>query len=177
MLKSFTPPAAARRGCWIDISIAQQSLYLYDNQQLLHQWDVSTARAGAGCDSGSLCTPIGWHRIGGKIGADAIAGTVFKGRVPTGEIYPQCINDSDTDRILTRILWLQGLESGVNLGGDVDSHERYIYIHATNEEHLLGQPASQGCVRMSSQAVITLFELVEPDTLVNIHAQEASPHE
>jgi L,D-transpeptidase YbiS len=158
----------------IDISLRLQQLYLFeataDGDILLRQYAVSTARNGAGEASGSYCTPRGRHRIADKIGAGTPLFAAFKARVATGEIWSPPLADNDTARdwILTRILWLDGLEPGKNQGGTVDSHARYIYIHGTNEEHLIGTPASHGCIRMKNADIADLFERVQIDTPVNI---------
>jgi hypothetical protein len=81
--------------------------------------------------------------------------------VATADIVPPSgwRDDSASDLVLTRILWLEGLEPGVNAGPGIDSHERFIYLHGTSQEHLLGTPASHGCIRLSNRDVITLFNL------------------
>ncbi len=130
---------------------------------------ISTALHGAGEQQGSGCTPRGRHRIAEKIGADQPLGAVFKGRVPTGEVYsPELAQQfPERDWILSRILWLDGAEPGRNCGGEVDSHARYIYIHGTNEEERLGQPVSHGCIRMANADVIALFDAVQVgDTVI-----------
>ncbi len=158
----------------IDVSLGLQQLYLFeqgvDGDILLRQYPVSTAKNGAGEASGSHCTPRGRHRIAEKIGAGAPLYAAFKARVPTGEIWsPQlAASDPARDWILTRILWLAGLEPGKNQGGEVDSYARYIYIHGTNEEHLIGTPASHGCIRMRNTDVVDLFARVEVGTQVDI---------
>lgn len=158
----------------IDVSLAAQQLYLYQSSDegdiLLCQFPVSTARNGAGEAEGSFCTPRGAHRIAQKIGADAPLFAVFKARVATGEIWTPQLDAEEPGRdwILSRILWLDGLEPGRNQGGDVDSHERHIYIHGTNEEDKIGTPVSHGCIRMRNADVVTLFDQVAVDTRVNI---------
>ena len=115
-------------------------------------------------------TPCGLHTVRAKIGAGAPEGAVFAGRRPTGEICtPELYRgDPERDWILTRILWLSGLEPGRNRLGNVDSMQRYIYIHGTPEDFALGTPASHGCVRMSNADVIELFDEVEVGTLVEV---------
>jgi UDP-N-acetylmuramate--alanine ligase len=119
-------------------------------------WPVSTARAGIGGAEGSFRTPPGWHRVGARIGEDAASGTVFVGRAPTGETWRGEAREDDL--ILTRILTLAGLEDGVNRGRGCDSAARYIYLHGTNHERLLGRPVSHGCVRFSNEDVRALFD-------------------
>jgi UDP-N-acetylmuramate--L-alanine ligase len=116
--------------------------------------------------SHSYQTPPGWHRIARKIGEKAPNGTRFVAREPNGEIWSG--EESDDDLILTRILTLDGLEDGVNRGRGYDSIERYIYIHGTNQESLLGRPTSHGCVRMSNQDVCALFDRIEEGDYVYI---------
>lgn len=154
----------------IAVSIAQQTLRLYEDQTLIKQWSVSTASAGPGQQQGSGCTPTGLHRIRLKIGADAPINSVYVGRRLTGEIYSAELAQTypDRDWILTRILWLQGLEWGHNRGGQVDTLRRYIYIHGTPDTEPMGQPASHGCIRMCNSDLLDLFERVDTDTLVRI---------
>ena len=128
---------------------------------------VSTSRHGLGNRKDSFKTPTGIHRIAQKIGDGAPAGCVFKSRVASEEI---CLQQADAaaDVITSRILWLQGLQPGLNQGGDVDSFERYIYIHGTADEAHIGQPQSIGCIRMKNADVIALYERVEEGDLVFI---------
>lgn len=159
---------------FIDIDSRLQRLYLWepfpDGDMLIREYPVSTARNGLGERNGSYCTPRGRHCIAEKIGAGQPLYTVFKARVPTGEIWsPELARiKPDCDWILTRILWLEGLEEGKNKGSTVDSHSRYIYIHGTDEEHLIGTPVSHGCIRMKNADMAELFELVEEGTEVRI---------
>ena len=137
------------------------------------EWPVSTSKFGVGNQPGSYRTPIGLHRIAEKIGHGAPLNTAFKSRLPAEapsilDRQSNIINDLGDDLIMSRILWLTGCEPSVNQGGDVDSHDRYIYIHGTNHEELIGTPASHGCVRMRCADVAELFELVEVNTPVFI---------
>jgi len=158
----------------IDIDTRLQRLYLWepypDGDMLIREYPISTARNGLGEQCGSYCTPRGRHRIAERIGAGQPLFAVFKARVPTGEIWSRDLeaNEPDRDWILTRILWLDGLEEGRNKGGQQDTHDRYIYIHGSNEEHLIGQPVSHGCIRMKNADVAELFDLVEEGTEVVI---------
>ena len=158
----------------IEISLPLQQLSLFEStpqgEILLRQFPVSTALNGAGETNGSYCTPRGRHRIAQKIGAGAPLFAVFKARVASGEIWtPQRdMEEVGRDWILSRILWLEGIEAGKNQGGTVDSHARYIYIHGTSEEHKIGTPASHGCIRMRNGDVVDLFDQVEVGTPVNI---------
>lgn len=160
---------------YVEVDTRLQRLYLWEDSGdaapvLLREYRVSTALAGLGEEAGSYKTPRGRHRIAEKIGAGAPLFAAFTARVPTGEIWTP---DKDADApgrdwILTRILWLYGLEPGRNQGGNVDSHARYIYIHGTSEEHRLGTPASHGCVRMANADVAELFGLVDVGDEVHI---------
>ena len=145
------------------ISLPEQRLYLLDGDQVLADYPVSTARNGPGELAGSGCTPCGWHRIRIKIGAGAPLHTVFVGRRPTGELYTPdwAARYPQRDWILTRILWLSGLEPGRNRCGNRDTWRRYIYIHGCPSELPLGVPLSHGCIRMGNQAIADLFEQVQ----------------
>lgn len=146
----------------IRISISDQRLTLAVGEQLLAVYPVSTARNGPGERRGSGCTPRGWHRIRLKIGAGLPLDTVFVGRRPTGEIYsPElAAHYPERDWILTRILWLTGLELGRNRGGECDTLRRFIYIHGCPDTAPLGVPLSHGCIRMHNQDLLALFEEV-----------------
>lgn len=155
----------------IQISITEQLLTLVDEQQhIVKQYPVSTSKYGAGNQLNSYKTPLGKHCIKEKIGGDAPLNEVFIGRQPQGtlETLSQQNRKLPEDIITSRILWLQGLEPGVNQGGEVDSYQRYIYIHGTNEEEQIGSAASHGCIRMRNKDVIELYDLVETDCLVSI---------
>jgi len=122
----------------------------------------STSRFGIGQRKGSNCTPLGLHRIAEKIGGGWPVGTVFKGRQPIGYTW-KGLPDA---KITTRILWLEGLESGFNRGGPVDSHARYIYIHGTADQMSIGKPASCGCIHLADADLIPLFDKLPGGTLV-----------
>ena len=134
------------------------------------RFPVSTAAAGAGERMGSEQTPRGRHVIRAKIGAGQPLGAVFIGRRPSGEIYSEHLarRSPGRDWILTRILWLSGLEVGRNRLGSVDSMRRFIYIHGTPDSEPMGVPASHGCIRMTNSDVVTLFDQVATGTLVEI---------
>ncbi len=155
----------------IIISISQQKLALTENNQITKTYTISSAKAGTGNLSGSYKTPLGIHSISHKIGENSALATIFNARIDThkiAKILTEPNQKSGADNITSRILWLEGMEDGVNKGGDVDSHDRYIYIHGTDEEGLLGQPVSHGCIRMGNLDVVELFELVSVGTLVVI---------
>ncbi len=155
------------------VNIAQQQMYLVSNNSILKTYTVSTAKAGIGSEKNSNKTPLGVHRVKNKIGDKAPLGAIFFARQASGQIAEIYTDTTDTpkDYVTTRILWLDGLEPGKNKGGKVDSYERYIYIHGTHEEGLLGKPMSMGCIRMKNKDVIELFNLVKEGTLVAIVAE------
>ena len=146
----------------IHISLATQRLDLLEGQQVIATYSVLTARNGPGEQRNSGCTPRGWHRIRLKIGAGQPLNTVFVGRRPTGEIHsPElAARHPERDWILTRILWLTGLESGYNRGGYCDTLRRFIYIHGCPDTAPMGEPLSHGCIRMSNLDLLGLFERV-----------------
>lgn len=148
-----------------------QKMLLLAEGQVAGEWVISTASNGLGSQKGSDQTPLGVHRIAQKIGDGAALGSIFKARQNTGRIADILTApgaESSEDNVTTRILWLDGMEPGVNKGGDVDSYTRYIYIHGTDEEGKLGAPASHGCIRMRNRDVIDLFDRVQENTLVLI---------
>ena len=155
----------------IQISIAEQTLKVFDNEQLIKQYSISTAKNGAGEMMDSECTPRGAHIISEKIGENCEVNSVFVGRIPTGEIYEPALRELHPERdwILTRILWLSGIEEGKNKGGKVDSHDRYIYIHGSPDDVDMGKPGSRGCVRMRNQDILELFDMVETGLKVIIN--------
>lgn len=156
----------------IEILISNQSLTLYDDDGgVVARYLVSTAANGAGCTKDSGCTPMGNHIIRAKIGAGAALNTVFVGRRPTGEIFTSelMVEFPNRDWILTRILWLSGKELGKNRLGNVDTMQRYIYIHGSPDITEMGKPGSHGCVRMRNPDMIELFDLVEAGTPVVIY--------
>ena len=155
----------------IEISIQHQTLTLLDDfGGVKAKYPVSTAANGVGCEKNSGCTPLGNHIIRAKIGAGALPNTVFVGRRPTGEICtPELMTEfPNRDWILTRILWLSGTEVGFNRLGNVDTMQRYIYIHGTPDTTDMSKIGSHGCVRMRNADIIELFELVKAGTPVLI---------
>jgi L,D-transpeptidase YbiS len=156
----------------IDISIQQQTLTVLSNDnELIAQFPVSTAENGVGCEKDSGCTPLGLHIVRAKIGEGAALNTVFKGRRPTGEVCtPELMAQfPNRDWILTRILWLSGKEVGKNRLGNVDTMQRYIYIHGTPDSTDMSKVGSHGCVRMRNDDMIRLFDMVAVGTAVHIH--------
>lgn len=160
-----------RDGLWFEVDIGRQCLVQWQGEQRQAEWPVSTALAGAGQREGSGCTPLGWHYVRAAIGAGQPPGTVFRGRRPTGEIYSAALAEAHPGRdwILTRILWLCGLERGINRGGDVDSQRRYIYLHGTPPDQPMGEPRSHGCIRMRDGALLQVFALALPGTPIWLH--------
>jgi predicted GNAT family N-acyltransferase len=155
----------------IRISLPQQTLELHDAVgRLLARYPVSTAKNGAGEQSGSYCTPRGRHIIRAKVGAGQTANTVFVRRRPTGEIWtPELAAQfPGRDWILTRILWLSGCEPGKNRLGQVDTMRRFVYIHGSPDTVAMGVPGSIGCVRMKNKDIIALFDRVPVYTPVDI---------
>jgi len=159
----------------IEISIADQQLRI-SSSGVCHLYTISSALNGVGEQQGSGCTPRGWHRIRACIGAGQPANAVFVGRRATGEIYsPQLASAApQRDWILSRILWLQGMEIGRNRLGSVDTMRRYIYIHGTPDSEPMGEPLSHGCIRMRNADIIELFDLVGPGTQVWIQEHSFS---
>lgn len=155
---------------YIEVSIAAQRLRLYEQERIVMDVLISTASKGVGELRGSEQTPRGWHTIRARIGSGAPVNSVFKGRRPTGEIYTPELRAAHPGRdwILTRILWLSGLEPGRNRLGDFDTMRRYIYIHGSPDEEPMGVPASHGCIRMRNAEVIELFERVPAGTRILI---------
>jgi len=141
----------------IIISLSGQMLYHRRKTGVCYAYPVSTAAAGAGNRQGSFQTPLGKHRIAEKIGDGLPLFTAFCAREPFC-IYDPEIDDADKDWILSRILWLDGCETGKNRRGAVDTHARYIYIHGTHEEDEIGFPASHGCIRMRNEDILELFK-------------------
>jgi len=155
----------------LDLSISEQYCRLLDGNKQLFEANISTAVNGVGEQKNSGCTPRGLHIIRACIGANQPENTIFVGRRPTGEIYTAelGLQYPDQDWILTRILWLSGLELGKNRLANVDTMQRYIYIHGCPDSLPMGEPLSHGCIRMHNKDLLTLFDLVKPGTKVLIH--------
>jgi L,D-transpeptidase YbiS len=153
------------------VNIKLQQLLLCQNNLVLKKYPISTAQNGVGEAAGSFCTPRGKHLIRAKIGANAPLNAVFVGRRLTGEIYTTelGLQFPERDWILTRILWLSGMEKGKNRLGNCDTMRRFIYIHGTNQESLIGTPCSRGCIRMLNQDIIELFDKVAAGNRVQIN--------
>jgi lipoprotein-anchoring transpeptidase ErfK/SrfK len=147
----------------LTVNISPQTVSLFEDSRFLKKMPASTSRFGIGEIKDSNCTPRGLHRIAEKIGGGEPAGTVFKSRQVIGHTsQPEYANA----KITTRIMWLEGLEPGFNQGGNVDTHERYIYIHGTGDQASIGEPASHGCIHLADVDLIALFGLLPSGTLV-----------
>ena len=154
----------------ITISILSQKLTLYNKFEVDSEYTISSSKFGEGSKAGSYKTPLGAHYIKEYIGAGHDSLTIFQNRVPTKH-KAKIISEKKTskeDIICSRILWLSGLDEGQNKGPDIDSLSRYIYIHGTNEEGLLGVKASHGCIRMSNSDIIDLCDKEISNALIYI---------
>ncbi len=168
-LPEFVDDGRLNGGTLVAVDVGTQSLTLFLQSNATVSYPVSTSRNGIGNLQDSFCTPLGLHEIAEKIGAGATSGEVFISRRPQGSIYSEADAGSGKDVITSRILWLRGLQQGLNRGGQCDSHRRYIYIHGTADETHIGHPASIGCIRMRNSDVIDLFERVETGCRVLIY--------
>lgn len=146
----------------ITIDSKLQTLTLMQKNRIIAQYPISTASNGLGEQKNSFKTPRGWHCIRAKIGKDLPLFSVFRARRPTGELFNNALYKQfpTRDWILTRILWLSGTEIGVNRLGNVDTMQRFIYIHGTHDEKNIGEPHSKGCIRMLNKDIVQLFDLV-----------------
>ena len=156
----------------IEVDISEQRLYLIENSLIKASYPISTSKYGEGSIENSFKTPLGKHSIKEMIGEEAEINTIFTSRINTkrsATIIDQ-FEDTDNDYVTSRIMWLDGEEDGLNKGENVDSFRRYIYIHGTHEEGLIGTKASHGCIRMFNYDVIELFNLVNIGTKVLIRA-------
>lgn len=154
----------------IVISPKSQQMFVYKAAELFKTYIISTAKNGLGEEKNSFKTPRGLHMIRAKIGANAPTNAIFKQRRFDGEIYTPEMNVQfpTRDWILTRIMWLSGLEVGKNRLGNVDTMQRFVYIHGSPDERPTGTPSSRGCIRMRNQDIIELFDFVPYGTQVLI---------
>ncbi len=151
------------------VSIEEQKLVYWRDGQVAATFAVSTGRRPPSCLVNSLGTPTGLHAIADRIGAGEPVGTVFKGRVSQGQVYSEMPSDKrEKNLITTRIMRLRGLEAGHNAGPGCDSYDRMIYIHGTNHEEMIGRPNSAGCVELTNEDMLELFEIVPEGSLVLI---------
>ena len=155
---------------YLEVSIKEQRLYLKEENRILMSYPISSSVYGEGQLENSLKTPLGMHKIKKKIGTNVEKYNFFLSRnhVPQKAKIIHEAKDSKDDYITSRIMWLEGTQKGFNKNSNVDSFKRYIYIHGTHEEGLIGQKASHGCIRMLNQDVIELYEAISLETLVNI---------
>ena len=156
----------------IIVDISDQRLYLIENSRTIESYPISSSKYGEGSIENSFKTPLGNHIIKEKIGNGVPLNTIFVARVNTNvkaDII-RSLDDSEDDYVTSRILWLDGLEQGINKGEGVDSFNRFIYIHGTHEEGLIGQKASHGCIRMFNNDVVRLYDVVKKGTKVYIKA-------
>jgi lipoprotein-anchoring transpeptidase ErfK/SrfK len=144
----------------IQVSVRDQELKVRRGRKIIRRYPISTSRFGLGSEEGSHKTPLGQFRVSDKIGEAMPAGTIFVGRVP---LKPQEPLPPTEDLVLSRILWLDGLEPD-----NANTRDRFIYIHGTRHEDKIGKPDSHGCIRMRNADVIELFDLVDLDTPVTI---------
>jgi L,D-transpeptidase YbiS len=160
----------ALAGRWIRINLGTQHLDLLEDNVVLLTYPISTATNGSGERVGSGKTPRGLHEVRELIGGGMPSGAVFVARQWTGEVCTPELQAGNPERdwMLSRLIWLAGLEVGKNCGGDVDTFARYIYIHGTPDSEPVGEPHSHGCIRMRNADVIALFDMVDTGTLVRI---------
>ena len=166
-------PEACLSTCWrmqitptkylLTVNISRQTVSLFERGDFIRKYPCSTSRFGIGQENGSNRTPLGLHRIAEKIGGGEPAGTIFKSREVVGHVSELGVN---AGKITTRIMWLEGLEPGFNQGGNVDTHDRYIYIHGTGDQESIGRPDSHGCIHLADPDLIALFDLLPTGTLV-----------
>ena len=166
-------PEACLTTCWrlqvtptkylLTVNISKQTVSLFESGVFVKKYPCSTSRFGIGQIEGSNCTPLGLHCIAEKIGDGEPAGTIFKSREVVGNVSELGVA---AGKITTRIMWLEGLEPGFNEGGNVDTHDRYIYIHGTGDQESIGRPASHGCIQFADVDLIALFDLLPSGTLV-----------
>lgn len=150
-IKAANRASASKR---LIVDSNSQTAKLYERDEVLKTYTVSTARNGLSCQEGSNCTPIGKLKVASKIGGGLPLGSIIRGRVPSGEIWS--FDDSNEDLVLTRLLWLEGAEDK-----NANTFKRYIYLHGTNQEGLLGTRASHGCIRFSNQDIIEIFDALQ----------------
>jgi lipoprotein-anchoring transpeptidase ErfK/SrfK len=154
-------PAVAKADIRAIVSVPDQKIAVVENGFTIARFPVSTSRYGVGDGFNSFATPLGTMEVAGKIGEGAPMGAVFRHRRMTGEVLPP--NSTGRDPIVTRILWLRGLESC-----NANAFSRNIYIHGTPVEHLIGRPASYGCIRMRSKDIVTLFNMMPVGAMVQV---------
>ena len=169
------------------VNLTTQKLILINDLKEINSYDISSSKFGVGNLNDSYQTPLGLHTINEKIGENRPINTIFKGRkIVEGGITIEDLANPEfknfknkhfkefDDLITSRILWLKGCEKGVNLGDNIDTYKRFIYIHGTAHEELIGQVASYGCIRMRNRDVIELFDSVDKGTFVYIYDKKVN---
>jgi hypothetical protein len=152
---------------YVVVSIEEQTATVHEAGRAPVRYPISTSSRPPSCRENSFGTPLGLHAIRERIGDGEPEGTVFKGRRSLGKTFAELPPEERQRNLITsRILWLEGLEPGVNQGPGIDSYERYIYLHGTNHEDRIGQPFSGGCVEFRNQDIIKLFPQLPEGTLV-----------
>jgi len=145
------------------VRIGTATLQFYRQGVLLKTYPISTSKRPPSNVKHSLGTPRGLHEIAERIGAGQPPGMVFRSRIPTGRHFSELPDTPENENLITsRILWLRGLEPGVNRGGEVDTYERYVYLHGTNHDARIGEPLSAGCVLLRNLDIVELYEQVRP---------------
>ncbi|KEI71832.1 L,D-transpeptidase [Endozoicomonas elysicola] len=155
----------------LTVHIASQEMVLHEKDGKRSVYSISTASKGTGQQEGSWQTPLGLHVIRAKIGGGLPVNSVFVSRRFTGEIYSPELRKQYPGRkdwILTRILWLSGLEPGYNRHGNVDTMRRYIYIHGSPDTAVMGEPGSRGCIRMHGKDILDLYDRIDAGVKIDI---------
>jgi hypothetical protein len=157
----------------LEIDVSEQRLYVILDNSVISSYPISSSEYGEGSIVNSFKTPLGNHVIKEMIGEGAKINTIFKSRINTSRQADiiKDLADLEDDYVTSRIMWLDGADLGINKGKGIDSFSRYIYIHGTHDESNLGKPLSHGCIRMSNDDVIELFDLVSAGTIVHINEE------
>jgi hypothetical protein len=152
----------------IVVRLGASTLQLLRKGSVVRSYVISGSKRPSSNVANSLGTPHGLHAIAERIGGGQPSGMVFKSRVPTGLHYSEIPEDEagSANLVTSRILWLRGLEPGVNSGGGIDTYRRYVYIHGTQREDRIGQPLSAGCILMRNSDIIELYDEVRAGDLV-----------
>lgn len=159
LIRSSNQPSFKR----LKVICKTQKAELWDGDSLIKNYIVSTALNGLGCQEGSFCTPTGKLRIASKIGASLPLGGIIRARIPTNEVWSNNSEFINEDLVLTRLLWLEGAEEH-----NANTFKRYIYLHGTNHENFLGQPASHGCIRFSNEDIVEIFDHMQAGNEVEV---------
>ncbi|HMD60736.1 MAG TPA: L,D-transpeptidase [Opitutaceae bacterium] len=156
----------------IVVQLRASTLQLRRKGAVVMSYAISASKRPYSNAANSLGTPLGLHAIAERIGAGQPSGMVFKSRAPTGRHFSELApGEAGASNLVTsRILWLRGLDPGVNSGGNVDTYSRYVYIHGTQREDRIGEPLSAGCILMRNPDIIELYDQVRVGDLVWIGA-------